>query len=190
MQLDDQTIKDILLKGNYIKEADIATGEKIIATKRLTLLEYLLAQQIITYDLFGQAVAEYYGVPYQNLKYSPPPQDLVLKMPPEVAKKYHAILAADDGKTVTVATDNLPRRGELLNELKIVIPNRRAIVAYSLPEDIDSIFLFYRKTLETRFSKILKERKRPIPEIFEEIMRDALDFKSSDVHFDKYFNHK
>ncbi len=56
--------------------------------------------------------------------------------------------------------------------------------AYSLPEDIDAVFIHYNKPLETRFAQIIKEKKRVAPEIIEEIFEDALTFKASDIHFE------
>ena len=65
------------------------------------------------------------------------------------------------------------------NPLKISINS-------SLSEDIDSLLLFYKKPLETRFNRIIKGGQKVAPEIVDEIIDDALGLKASDIHFDPH----
>jgi type II secretory ATPase GspE/PulE/Tfp pilus assembly ATPase PilB-like protein len=55
---------------------------------------------------------------------------------------------------------------------------------YSLPQDIDSALLNYRRTLGTRFAEIIKSSDRVAPEIIDEIIADAVTYRSSDIHFE------
>ena len=73
------TIKDILLKGNYVSPSDIHTALTWAKANKSTVTEYLLTQGLITKDILGQAMAEFYQVPYADLNTKPPTQEQVLK---------------------------------------------------------------------------------------------------------------
>jgi type II secretory ATPase GspE/PulE/Tfp pilus assembly ATPase PilB-like protein len=57
-------------------------------------------------------------------------------------------------------------------------------ITYSFPADVDSALSHYKKSLETRFAKILEKEEKVAPEVIEEIVRDALEFRASDIHFE------
>jgi len=183
MNLDDQKIKDILLREAYVAAQDIKKAEEYCKRHRSSLVEYLLSEGLITKDLLGQAAAESFGVSYADLNSNPPPHDRVLKIPEELAKKYRAVLFSEDGAHARVTTDN-PAQDQFVAELVPFFPSKKVVVMYSLPEDIDATFVYYRKPLETRFAEILKTQKRVAPEIIVEIIEDALVYRASDIHFE------
>ncbi len=180
---DDKKIKEILLKGSYVLEEDIKKAEKLAKSSNLSLADFLLSKEYINKDLLGQAIAEYVGLPYADLNTYIPSRDQVLKIPEKIAKKLRVVLFKDEAREVTVTTDS-PTKKNILTELKKIFNKRKVSLAYSLPEDIDPNFKHYRKALEARFVKIIQKQKRIAPEIIEEIFDDALNFKSSDIHFD------
>jgi type IV pilus assembly protein PilB len=51
-------------------------------------------------------------------------------------------------------------------------------------DDIDNAFSHYRKSLATRFAKIIEGKERIAPEILDEIINDGLTHKASDIHFE------
>ena len=57
-------------------------------------------------------------------------------------------------------------------------------VGYTPDHVIHEQFSQYKKSLETRFSKIIKKKLHIAPELLEEIFEDALTFKASDIHFE------
>src|SRR3989344_199030 len=61
-QLDNKTIGEILLKETYISKKDLENAQKALEKSRGSLVDYLLAEDIISKDLLGQAIAEYYNV--------------------------------------------------------------------------------------------------------------------------------
>jgi len=82
-----------------------------------------------------------------------------------------------------VTTDN-PQVQGIEEALKSIFPNKKITIGFSLSEDIDSVLLFYKKTLDTRFNKIIEEKRKVAPEIIDEIISDATAFRASDIHFD------
>lgn len=174
----------ILLKGNYVTFEDIQKAQTWAKTNKSTVEEYLLTQGIITKDILGQAMAEFYKVSYADLNTKVPSREQVLKIPQDLATTYRAVLFAEGKTSVTLTTDNPARVSQLRSRLRTLFPKKKISFAYSLPEDIDACFIHYRKPLETRFSEILSTQTRVAPEIIDEVVADALAFKASDIHFE------
>jgi type II secretory ATPase GspE/PulE/Tfp pilus assembly ATPase PilB-like protein len=128
-------------------------------------------------------MAEYYKLPYADLNTNIPTKDQILKIPRKTAEKHRLIFFKDADKTVTVATDS-PKGKSSKSAVKKIFPKKNIKLAYSLPEDIDSLLLYYRDELKDRFKKILAQKDRAAPEILEEIFKDAVIFRASDIHFE------
>ncbi|MFH1192137.1 MAG: GspE/PulE family protein [bacterium] len=183
MKLDDKTIKEILLKGNYITEADAKNAEDFGKAHSTPFAEYLFQENFITKDLLGQAIAESFQVSYADLNSNLPAIEQVQKIPEEIAKKYHIVVFSEEKNKIVVATDS-PDNPQILPELEKLFAGKKISIAYSLSEDIDASFVHYQKPLETRFSKIIEGKGRIAPELLEEIFDDALVFHASDIHFE------
>src|SRR3989338_5499219 len=183
MKFDDKTVKQILLKENYVTEEDVRDAENFAKTHQTSFIEYLLQGNLITKDLLGQAMAESFKVPYADLNSALPSPEQAQKIPEEIAKKYNVILLKEEKSGITVTTDD-PRNAELLPALKKIFAVKKINIAYSLTEDITASFVHYQKPLETRFSKIIGNNGRVAPELLEEIFADALVFHASDIHFE------
>jgi type II secretory ATPase GspE/PulE/Tfp pilus assembly ATPase PilB-like protein len=183
MKLDQEFIKKILLEGNYITEEDIKNSEAYSISHNVPLTDYLLMERLITMDIVGQAVAESYNLSYLDLKSSPVSKEQVNLIPEEVARKYNVVVYLEKDKKVILATDN-PLEESLISKMKEIFPDRDLEVGYALGEYIDALFVNYKKSLETRFSKILKKNEHIAPELLEEIFEDALAFRASDIHFE------
>ncbi len=181
--IDENKLKEILVKENYLTNEDVQQAELESKGLSVSFSKYLLASNLISKDLLGQAIAESYGVPYADLNSKEPNKDDALKIPEDLARKFHVVLYEKNDTQVKVATDN-PVQGGLTDELLKVFPDKEVYIDYSLPEDVDRILVFYQKPLETRFSKIIGESKRVAPEILEEIFEDAYTFHASDIHFE------
>ncbi|MBI2033810.1 MAG: Flp pilus assembly complex ATPase component TadA [Candidatus Liptonbacteria bacterium] len=188
--IDTGKIESILLRENYVTSDEIKKAEEFGKSRNTSPIEYLLTEGLITKDLLGQAIAESFGVPYADLNSNAPSKEQVLKIPEETAKKFHIVLFKESELEVVVATDDPEQEGlkealdNIFNPFNVFEKVKRTTVAYSLPEDIESVFIYYRKPLETRFTKIIEAKKRVAPEIIEEILEDAIAFRASDVHFE------
>src|SRR3989344_7032143 len=159
MKMTDSKIRDILLSEDYISDEDIKKAEEFAASHHTSIVDYLLAENLLTKDLFGQAIAESYGVDYADLNSFQPSRDQVLKIPENLAKKYNAVLFNENDSEVVVATDD-PEADGLRVDLNEVFGRQNIKLAYSLSEDIASAFIHYRKALETRFVKIISEDRK------------------------------
>ncbi|MBT4277758.1 type II/IV secretion system protein [Candidatus Falkowbacteria bacterium] len=183
LNIDDKKIADILLKESYISEEDFKKGAEFAKNFHSTIVKYLLSEELINKDLLGQAIAESFKVSYSDLNTNIPAKEQVLKIPEALAKKYRAVLFTEEKNSVVIATDNLEQKNLKIG-LKKIFKTKKIILSYSLPEDIDEIFIFYRKTLDTRFASIVKNQNKIAPEIITEIFQDALLYRASDIHFE------
>lgn len=183
MQLNEKQLQQMLSAGHYVEEKELLAAVKASQARHLPLADYLISEEILNKDLLGQAIAEFYKLPYADLNSKLPTKEQVLKISEEIAKKFHLVLF-DENKTAVVVATDLPENKNILANISTLFPKKKVSLAYSLTEDIETALAAYRKTLETRFSKIITEQKRVAPEIIEEIIKDAVMYRASDIHFE------
>lgn len=181
----DNEIARVLVDGGYVAAEDMKNAVEFSQSAHASLKDYLIAQELITNDILGQAVAEALGVTYADLNSNPPSKDDALQIPEGIARKYRAVFYTMTEDSITIATDD-PTQEDLAIELKQQFPGKEVTLAYSLPEDIDQVLVYYRKDLEVRFLEIIENTNRIAPEIIEEILEDALALQCSDVHFEPF----
>ena len=183
MIFDDTKIKDILLREDYLSEEDAKLAEKEAEKTHTPLVEYLLSNGFITKNLLGQAIAESFGVKFIDLEAHPPTPQQVKIIPEDFARKYTILLTAASKTAVAIATHN-PTQPGIKEDLAKRFPKHEVQLNFAFEDDIHSAFIHYKKSLETRFSEVIKEQKRVAPEIIEEIFIDATTFQASDIHFE------
>ncbi|HSD56306.1 MAG TPA: ATPase, T2SS/T4P/T4SS family, partial [Candidatus Saccharimonadales bacterium] len=174
-------IKALLLSEHYISEEDSAKAESG-ANDSAAYIDYLIRAQLLDKALLGQALAEGYKLPFANLGVNQVDRELVNKIPEDVAREQRVVVIRTDDKSTVLATDK--PEGIDAKKLKPLFPKHKLQLAYTLPEYITGAFELYEQPLATRFSKIISTSQRVAPEIVDEIIRDALNFRTSDIHFE------
>lgn len=185
MDISAEEIKRILLEGSYVAQDDIRKAEAAAIARGVPLKNLLLEEGLMSKYLLGQAIAESLGVPYSDLNSASILPDQVKRIPEDIAKKYHAVVFFEDQQTVVIATD-APRDEALSSAVAPHFIGKTVTMTYSLPEDIEPLFIHYKKSLETRFSKIIEKNDRIAAGLLEEIFEDALVFRASDIHFEPH----
>jgi type II secretory ATPase GspE/PulE/Tfp pilus assembly ATPase PilB-like protein len=181
MYPDIKTIKSALLQQSYISEADSKAAEAASQTGA-DYVAYLIRAELLSPQILGQALAESYKTPYVDLNAHAPEKETIGKIPEVTARANRVIFLKENDKLVAVATDNPPKVN--LTEVEQFFPHKKVRVAYALPEAIESAFALYEQPLDTRFSEIIKGGTRVAPEIVDEILKDALTYRASDIHFE------
>ncbi|MEI6238597.1 MAG: ATPase, T2SS/T4P/T4SS family [bacterium] len=181
MKFDQDIILKTLLEGNYITQGDVEKAKIYTEEHRGSLIEYLLMEGVTSTDIIGQAIAESFKLPYSNISANLPPKEQILLIPEDLAKKLRAIVFSQNDSEVVIATDN-PENFDLKKDIATLFPNKEIKITFSLPDEIDSVFVAYQKGLKTKFSKIIESKKRIAPEILDQIFEDALLLKTSDIH--------
>jgi len=177
----EETIKKILLEGNYVTEDDIKKAEAYAEEHRVSVAEYLLVEGLTSHDIIGQAIAESLGFIYSNLELKQPKKEQVLLIPEEIAKKFRVVVFNVAKDKITVATDD-PKNEVLKEEISKIFPDKEIIITFAQESDIDAVFVNYQQNLKTKFSKIIENKGRIAPEILDQIFEDALLLKTSDIH--------
>lgn len=180
--MEESRILKILVDNAYVSQDDAQKAFEFSQKNKSSLVEYLLSHKLITKDILGQAMAEFYGIPYADLNSHPASKEQVLKIPEVLAKKYRLVLFFEDENEVILTTDN-PEQKRFPAELGRIFGKKKIKLAYSVLEDIDNSFIYYRRSLETRFKKIKKEESFA-PEMIDEIFEDAVMYRASDIHFE------
>lgn len=178
-------IKTILLQEGYISE-DESKAAEAIAKDSASYVDYLIRQEVLSKTLLGQALAEGYRLAFADFGAHPISKEQVTKLPEDVARAQRIVIARSDDSTVVLATDT-PEKIEP-PKIKALFPDHKLQLSYTLPEYIDTAFESYEQSLSTRFSKILASGQRVAPEIVDEIIKDALAYKASDIHFEPHGN--
>lgn len=178
-------IKALLLRENYISEADAKAAE-IASQDSAGFIDYLIRQQLLTKTLLGQALAEGYKLPFADFGANPPGKNQADMIAEDKARTYRVAVARSDNAAVLLATD-APEKVDP-PALKALFPQRKVQLAYTLPEYINAVFELYNQPLATRFSQILATGQRIAPEIVDEIVKDGLSYKASDIHFEPHGN--
>ncbi len=174
-------IKSLLLKESYISEEDSAAAEKA-AKDSAGYIDYLIRQELLSRPLLGQALAEGYKLPFADFGTVPISKEQVALISENNARAMRLAVAKVEDKNVVVATDT-PEKIEPA-KIMALFPGKKVRLAYTLPEYLDAAFELYEQPLATRFSKIITESRRVAPEVVDEIIKDALGFKASDIHFE------
>jgi type IV pilus assembly protein PilB len=176
-----EKLKAILLKENYISKEDSDFAEKS-ATDSFEYIDRLIKREVLSKSLLGQAIAEAYKLPFANFEAEGVVKENIQIIPEDAAKKMRIVVAKIDEHSIQVATDQ-PEKIDPPT-IKSLFAGKKIRLAYTLPEYIETAFELYEQPLATRFSEIISNSERVAPEIVDEIIKDALSFKASDIHFE------
>lgn len=182
MGVSTEQLREILVKESYVSEEDMAKAVLISKKQKSDLIDYLVSKELIDKNTISQAIAEHYKLPYANLAEEKPTKTLVKKIPKEIAEKYRVVCFSDSegGK---YATDS-PGDSKWRSDLQTALSKKELKLFYTDTEQINGAFALYKNSLDTRFNQIISEQKHVAPEIFEEIINDALLYRASDIHFE------
>lgn len=176
-----EELKQFLIKAGYVSAEDSAKAEAV-AKDSAGYIDYLVREEVLTKTLLGQALAEGFKVPFIDLAANALVKELVTLIPEDTARSMRIVLIKQTPEIVTIATDQ-PEAVDV-SKLAPLFPAQKISLGYTLPEYVERSFELYVQPLATRFSKILQESKRIAPEVVDEIIKDALNFKASDIHFE------
>lgn len=181
--IDPLFIQKVLLEQNYITDEDVKNALEYEKSNKGTFTDYLFQEGILSQSTLGSAIAEHYNIPFFDLDSRLPSSDELAKISESVARKYRVIFVKEKEGEITVATDT-PDSKELKKVIEEIFSKKKILYAYAFPESIDSALSHYEKELNTRFSEIIKKEKGVAPELLEEIIKDALTYRASDIHFE------
>ena len=211
--MEPKEILDLLVNTQYIAPDDCKAALSSTNNDPAIAIDYLVQNNIITYDIIGQALAEHLAVPYFDLNTFIPAKGNVTKIPESIARELRLVYFKDTDDSIQIASDNIvvlqgnatlivkkeERTGFIggkkeviekkdLEQELIKLFNKSIKFGYSLTQDIDSCLLNYKAPLSSRFISIIDKFDTVAPEIVEEIIEEALEERVSDIHFEPQYN--
>jgi len=194
MKINDKEIKKILLDQHYITEKDIQKAEEKISQEGGSVVDYLLSQEIITEDLIGQAMAEYFHAPYANLQKTKIENEIFSLIPELVAKNNEVIAISKTEEGVKIGMTN-PH--DL--ETKHLIEKRMADIVipyYITPWDLKNALERYRTDIKVAFKKNITQLEDPdlsnekkdalSVKMVDMLLQYGYESKASDIHIEPY----
>ncbi|MBU2259636.1 type II/IV secretion system protein [Patescibacteria group bacterium] len=106
MALTDSDIGKLLLEQNYLSEEELTKMGVQAKELKVSLLNLLIDQGLLTRQLYESALAEHYKLDFYDIASNPPSSDVVSLIPEEIARTYSAIVVKREGNNVTVATSD------------------------------------------------------------------------------------
>lgn len=189
-RLDDKELSNILVEQSYLEEEIAHVMLKRAQDKGVPLTNILFSEEMITKDLLGQAIAEYYHVAYADLNSLIPDESQVRLIPEETARKFNVIVFSNSNGILTFATDD-PKNPNLIPALEevasttTVFDNVEKInIAYSLTEDIEALFTSYEVPLQQRLQEVLATADVPVKKLIDIILSSAYESRATDIHFE------
>lgn len=189
-RLNDEQIAKILVDNSYLEPELVTVMISRARTRSIPFINVLLSEQFLTKDLLGQALAEYYKVPYADLNSVIPSKEQVLLIPEVLAREYNLVVFKFDKKSLIFTTDDPknPRLIQAIEQLATSVKDFAEVqnieVSYSLTDDIENLFAVYEKPLPEKLTKLLESHDVPVKELVEAILENAFETKATDIHFE------
>lgn len=174
-------LKAVLVEGSYISEEDSKLAAAA-AQDGAGYIDYLIRSQLLSRSLLGQALAEGYKLSFVDLSAHPVDKELIALVPEATARDQRIVVVKTTDSSVLLATDN-PENADA-KKIEQLFRGKKLHFAYTLPEYMEMSFSLYERPLATRFSQIIETGNRVAPEIVDEIIKDAISFRASDIHFE------
>ncbi|MCA9386791.1 type II/IV secretion system protein [Candidatus Dojkabacteria bacterium] len=184
MNTNNIDVLSILKKGSYITPQDAEKIEQSIKDTGVSAIEELTRLELVNKSILGQAISEYYGIPYWDLESKVPDDNLVSMLPERICDKYTAVVVSSNEKELTIALGNFEEYAELVKELKALFPTYTVHFVYSFKEDIRNVVEQKAKLLSNHIQEMFESKRVDIPELVHQIFKEAVALKTSDIHFE------
>ncbi|MBU2542738.1 GspE/PulE family protein [Patescibacteria group bacterium] len=194
MLIDDKKLKRILLEENYVTESDMQTAEEYARARNTSIRDYLLSEGVMDKILIGQAIAEYFKVPYADLSKIRVEEDTLHLIPELVARKNGVVsFSLNQGILKVGMTD--PTDLEIVHQLEKRV-GTEVQPHYITEQDWEDAMSAYKSTLRDQFVNIFIELKKPelskdardemTIKMVNTLMQYGYENKSSDIHVEPY----
>ncbi len=196
MPIDYDKLIKVLVDSGLLTSVQIDAAKNKASTGETSLEEVLVQEELISAEHLGQIVADFFGVPYVNLKKKIIDEEVLRFIPELVAKRQKVIAFARDAGGIKLAMADPDDE-----EIKQFISKKtgeQVIAYYATPDDIKNALSHYRRGLKQEFDSIIsesvaesrqkseQEREVPITRIVDTILDYAYNNKVSDIHIEPH----
>jgi type IV pilus assembly protein PilB len=197
MKLPTATLKNILVGGGFVPEADFDDAQRTAINLGRKIEDIIVFRGFISEDALGQLISENLKVPYANLGRISIPDDILSLIPEKLARSYHMVPFAKEGATLKVAMED-PFDFEAVEFVKR--HTSLAVETYlANSQEIRKALGQYKKNIGQEFSKVIEENikkatpeddpvkaaeKLPIIKVLDTIFEYAVSERASDIHIE------
>jgi type IV pilus assembly protein PilB len=171
-----------LVSNNILGEFIVHEAEKKANQLNLSLVGYLIANQLLSYKKIAEHTAKYFGLPQVTLEnYNI--NDAACLIDKALIEKYNILPLMKKGNQLHIAVTD-PTQTQMLNELKFYTNcNIRPLIA-----DYDKLNNLINNILYAHRYDDFHSEDAHIIKLVDQILHEAIEKKASDVHFEPYEN--
>lgn len=202
LQIPDQKLKELLIADGVITDEDFESAIRDAKRMGRTVIDVLLARNVVTESYYNGLLSKYYGIERANLAVRKIDENILRLLSEELARQKRAIIfnREQDG-TLDVALED-PSDYTIIEFLSSHLKAKIKPFLAS-KEDLNKGFSFYGRRLAEDFTKIIQENIRetlkariegrtereaaielPIVAIVDNILSYAISLRSSDIHIE------
>jgi len=192
------TLREIILKSGFVSPKDFDNAVHSSEELGKPLTEVLIYRGLISEDVLGQLIAEFFQVPYVKLGNRVIPQEILTLIPEEAATKFRMITFARKDNELSLAMED-PSDLEA-KEFTKRRTGLRLKIFYSNGPDLQVVIGQYKRNIKELFTKIIEENVQkstakvedaatlasdvPVIRTLDTILEYATAERSSDIHFE------
>lgn len=194
--LEETKIKEILLKQNYVSEADLALAEEYGKSHNTSFLDHLFVEDILSPEILSQAIGEFFGVAPIDLKNEKIDEKMVKLLPEIVCRKKGLALlniSGDKAKLVMTNPADLESRNLVAKRVE-----HQLDVYYINEEGLAQVLAVFETGLEEEVKGLIvklasaglsrEERDEVAVKVVDTILHYGYQNKSSDIHIEPFAN--
>ncbi len=191
-------LREIILKSGFVSPEDFDNAKKSSDELGKDLSGILISRGLVSEDVLGQIIGEFYGVPFVKLAHKVVPLDILTLIPEEASTTFHVIPFAREGNEIQLAMQD---PGDL--EAREFVKRKTGMkvkIFYANPPDLGAAIGQYKKNIKEVFTKIIEENIQkssfqskditklgtdlPVIKILDTILEYASAESASDVHLE------
>jgi len=193
--LSNQQLKKILEKSDIIPAQEFEKFCKEAEKSGKNLENYLIEKKITTSTSLYENAANYFKVPFINLKDQIIRKDVLFNIPEPIASTHQIIAFSADDKEIKIATLD-PENIEIIEFIKKKT-NLKPVIYLTTPESLDETIKQYHKSLKAEFKDLADENidsgdanlkklaeNLPIVRIVDTLLEYAIFEGASDIHIE------
>ena len=199
MKLPPQTLKQILVKSGFIREADFDEAAESAAYLGKKVEDILVFKGFVNEEDLGKLIAEHLKVPFVNISQQVLSEEILKTIPEKLARSYRMVPFEKKDNAVKLAMED-PTNFEAL-EFARRQTGMQIIPHYATSNSIRKALGQYKKNIRADFEKVIAENvkrakaevnlekaaeKLPVIKVLDTILEYAAAERASDVHIEAF----
>lgn len=198
--IEDKVLEELISKklGKVIDPKALADARETAHSFHLSLTQVLLDKSLIKEEVLGEAIADYLGFPYINLKGKEISQEVLNLLPEETARHHQAIPFEKKDGVVSLAMVD-PKNFETIDFVEKKT-DLKVKAFFTLEGELRSALLQYKVNLREEFQKIIEEsvkrtgklaadleraaKELPVIRVLDTLLEYGIAERASDIHIE------